>query len=114
MDSWTLWLANTKAAVIPYAELLIPLAVLIVGWIAALIASGLIRRLLAKTNLDNRLIAVLVGEEAESRIEAERWISRGVFYLVMLFVLVGFFPCRSFFLRVSFKQECKNSAIDTC
>ena len=91
MDSWTLWLANTKAAVIPYAELLIPLAVLIVGWIAALIASGLIRRLLAKTNLDNRLIAVLVGEEAESRIEAERWISRGVFYLVMLFVLVGFF-----------------------
>lgn len=91
MENLTVWLVTVKAFLTPFAHLLIPFAVLVVGWVLALIVAGLFRRLLSKTDLDNRLVTVLVGEEAGSKIEAERWISRVVFYLMMLFVLVAFF-----------------------
>ena len=91
MDNWSIYAEKIIATLTPFAHLLVPFAVLVTGWIIALILSGLVRRILGKTDLDNRLVSLLVGEEAGSRIEAERWISRIVFYLMMLFVLVAFF-----------------------
>lgn len=91
MENVSSYLHAARQTLTPFADLLIPFGVLVAGWIIALILSGLIRRVLGKTDLDNRLVAVLVGEEAGSKIEAERWISRVVFYLMMLFVLVAFF-----------------------
>ncbi|MDH4207935.1 MAG: mechanosensitive ion channel [Anaerolineae bacterium] len=65
--------------------------VLLVGWLVALVVSAVVRRVLRRTTVDNRLAGWIRGEEAAEGIEAERWIARGVFWMVMIFVLVAFF-----------------------
>ena len=67
------------------------LAILVVGWLVALLASRVVRRLLGRTMLDNRLARWIAGEEEPRPGEADRWIAKGVFYLIMLLVLVAFF-----------------------
>lgn len=67
------------------------LAVLVVGWLVAVIAAGLTRRLLERTTIDDRIARWVAGKEDETPVEVERWVSRGVFWLIMLFVLVSFF-----------------------
>lgn len=64
--------------------------VLLVGWLIALIVSAVVRRLLHRTEVDNRIAAWVAGETA-AEFEVERWIGRGVFWLIMIFVLVAFF-----------------------
>ena len=66
------------------------LAILVIGWILAVIVAAVIKNVLHRTTLDNRLVKWIGGEKAET-IEIERGISKGVFYLIMLFVLVAFF-----------------------
>lgn len=67
------------------------LAILIVGWLGAIIAGAIVRRALRRTTLDNRLAGWLVGED----IEVERIAGRIVYYLVMLFVLSAFLEALS-------------------
>jgi hypothetical protein len=72
-------------------QMLLALAILVLGWLIALISAVLVRRGLKRTEFDNRIAGWLVGEEKAEGLEVERWASRGVFWLLMLFVLVGFF-----------------------
>ena len=67
------------------------LAILIVGWFAAIVAGAIVRGALRRTTLDNRLAGWLVGED----IEVERIAGRIVYYLVMLFVLSVFLEALS-------------------
>lgn len=67
------------------------LAILIIGWLVALVVSVIVRRALRRTTLDNRLARWIVGEEEAKAFEVERWIAKGVYYLIMLFVLIAFF-----------------------
>ena len=66
------------------------LAVLIIGWLIALVVSAVVRRALRRTTVDKRLTGLIAVEGAEA-IEVERWVGRGVFWLIMIFVLVAFF-----------------------
>jgi hypothetical protein len=72
-------------------EILAAIAILVIGWLVALAVALLVRVLLKKTDIDDRLAAWLVGEERAEAVSIEKWISRGVFVLLMLFVLVAFF-----------------------
>ncbi len=72
-------------------NLLGALAILIIGWLVALVVSVIVRRALRRTTLDNRLASWVVGEEEAKAFEVERWIAKGVYYLIMLFVLIAFF-----------------------
>ncbi len=72
-------------------NLLSAILVLIVGWLLALLAGAVTRWVLGRTELDNRLVAWATGEDKPSGVKVERWFSKGVYYLVMLFVLVAFF-----------------------
>ncbi|NIN65661.1 MAG: mechanosensitive ion channel [Anaerolineae bacterium] len=65
--------------------------VLIVGWLVAWLVSALVRRALHRTTLDNRLASWVAGEEEAEGIAVEKWIGRGVFWLLMIFVLMAFF-----------------------
>jgi len=76
-------------AYIPH--LIAALAILIVGWLVALIVSAIVRGVLRRTTLDNRLARWIMGEKAAEGVEVERQIARGVYYLIMLFVLIAFF-----------------------
>ncbi len=72
-------------------NLLGALAILIIGWLAALLVSSTIEALLKKTNLDNRLAAWISGSQSgENAVPIEKWISTAIFWLIMLFVLNAF------------------------
>ena len=63
------------------------LAILVVGYIAARLLSALVRKALQKTTLDDKLANTL--QKGEPRMELERPIARGVFYVVMTLVFVA-------------------------
>jgi hypothetical protein len=67
------------------------LAVLVVGWVVALIVSAVVRAALRRAKLDKRIARWVAGEGKAQEIEVERWTARAVFYLIMVFVLVAFF-----------------------
>ena len=75
----------------PYVRFLIPLAILVIGWVVALLLSGGIRRLLQRTHLDNRLAKLIMGSGAGAEVAVEKWAGKIAFYVLMLFVLVAFF-----------------------
>ena len=72
-------------------NLLIALLILIVGYIVARILGSITRRLLKRTNLDNRLAESLSDPEQPRRFNVEDVIGSVVFWVAMLFVLVAFF-----------------------
>jgi hypothetical protein len=63
------------------------LAILVLGWLVARILAAIVRGALRRTNLDNKLAHWLMGET----VAVEDGVGRGVFYLIMVFVLVAFF-----------------------
>ena len=75
----------------PIIDLALAIAILVVGYIIALLAQSLTNKLLHATNLDNRLASWILGQPpgAESP-PVEKWFGSGVFWLVMIFALVGF------------------------
>ena len=87
VTEWKWW----QQYISPYVHLILPFGTLVLGWLVAHLASSIVRRVLNKTRLDDKLLGLVMGREAATGIHAERWIGRGVFYLVMIFVLVAFF-----------------------
>lgn len=72
-------------------DLVLAVLILVVGWLAAFMVALLVRVTLRRTQFDNRIATWVVGEERAEKVEVERWMSRFVFWLLMLFVLVAFF-----------------------
>lgn len=72
-------------------SLVAALAILILGWLIALAVSAVVRAALRRTTLDNKIAKLIVGEEKAETIEIEKGVAKGVFYLLMLFVIVAFF-----------------------
>ena len=68
------------------------LAILILGWLAALLVAKLVRAALKKTTIDNRIAGWVKGEDEAPDIEPA--IGRGVFWLVMIFGFIGYFMRR--------------------
>jgi len=72
-------------------NILAALAVLIIGWLAAMLIAGALRMGLRKSGM-NTHFGRWFGAGGEGKgPEVERRVARGVFWLLMLFVLVGFF-----------------------
>lgn len=71
-------------------NVLIALAILFVGWLVALFLSAVVRWILRRLSVDQRLAAVSGEGEDGIKISIESWASTAVFYLTMLFVLVEF------------------------
>lgn len=67
------------------------LVVLILGWLLALIVSAVVRSAVQRTNLDKRLVNWFAGDEGPETFGTDQWIGKGVFWLIMLFVLIAFF-----------------------
>jgi hypothetical protein len=64
--------------------------ILIIGWLIALGISALIRTILKHTSFDNKMFEKL-GLGKEKTVKSEIIISRTIFYILMLFVLIAFF-----------------------
>lgn len=77
------------SGVIP--PLLGAVVILVIGWLLARAAAAFVRGGLRRTTLDRR-VARWIGEvEPSSPVEMEQWMAEGVFYFLMLFVLVAAF-----------------------
>jgi hypothetical protein len=67
------------------------IVILVVGWLIALIAAAIVRSLLKKVNVDNRLANWFSGRQStEPSPPIENWISTGVFWIIFIFTLVAF------------------------
>ena len=67
------------------------LAILLFGWLLALILSAIVRGGLRRTTLDERLAGWLAGDDAARGVKVEEWAGKIVYYLVLVFVLIAFF-----------------------
>ena len=72
-------------------QILAAIAILVIGWLVALFIALLVRKGLQRSEMDNQLAAWLVGDERAAEIAVEKWVSRGVFWVLMLLVFVAFF-----------------------
>lgn len=66
------------------------LAFLFVAWIVALIAAALVRGALRRANVDERIAKAISGGQGGQSLNLEKWLSTLVFYLILLFGIVGF------------------------
>ena len=67
------------------------IAILIVGWLVALYLARGVRVGLEGTKISTTLGRWFADSDSEDIARISLWISRGVFWLIMLFVVVGFF-----------------------
>ncbi|MGJ3245197.1 MAG: mechanosensitive ion channel [Elainellaceae cyanobacterium] len=76
----------------PYLPLIRAIAILVIGWIIATLAAVVVRSLLNRTDIDNRLASWIVGdEEGATPPPIEKWVANTVFWIIIIFVLVAFF-----------------------
>jgi hypothetical protein len=66
------------------------LAILVLGWLGAILVAFFVRMALRRTGFDRKLAEWCGGEGAEAP-KVERAVAKGVYYLLLVFVLVAFF-----------------------
>lgn len=66
------------------------LAVLVLGWIVAFVASMVVRKALGRVSFDNKIAQWLSSKDSKTPVPIERWAGAAVFYLIMLFVVIAF------------------------
>lgn len=103
-ERWEWW----EQYISPFVHIILPFVVLVLGWLVAHLVSWVVRRGLIRTQLDDKLLGLVMGRDAATDIHAGLWISRAMFYLVMLFVLVAFFQM----LGMTAMTEPLNKALD--
>lgn len=81
---------DTIAAFLP--NLLGAIAILVVGLVIAWIVSGLVKKGLVRTRMDEKITQWTSGDDGKDKnIKSAEWISKGVYILILLFALIGFF-----------------------
>jgi hypothetical protein len=67
------------------------IALLILGWLVALIVASVVKGLLNRTSIDNRMVSwISSGQPGTAPPPIEKWISTAVFWIIMAFAVVGF------------------------
>lgn len=85
-------LNQITTAVVEYApRILGALAVFGIGWLIALAISAGVRKLLRRTSIDDRLSGWLNPDQERDRIDTAAPVAKGVFFLLMLLVIVATF-----------------------
>ncbi len=71
------------------ARLLGALAILLIGWLIAGIVSKVVRSLLNRTDVDNRLAAMISGGRTQSNLKVENLIAAVIFWIIMILAVVA-------------------------
>lgn len=72
-------------------NLLWALVILVVGWIIALIIRAALRGLLKRTQIDDKLVQIFTEAGETKPIDAGKWISQIIYYILLLIVFVAAF-----------------------
>ncbi|MFO7951426.1 MAG: mechanosensitive ion channel [Bacillota bacterium] len=86
---------------VQFPQFLGAIAILVVGWLVALILASIVRGAFRRTQAGAKLARWIKGDEEATGTEVNKWSGRIMFYLVMFFVLVAFFQ----FLDLTFIAE---------
>jgi len=89
MQQYGAHLTETFGEFLP--TLLAAIAVLVIGWLVALVISKVIKAALRRTNLDNRLAKSLQSDPEGPPPNVEEIVGKVVFWVLMVAVLIGFF-----------------------
>ncbi|MGB3402408.1 MAG: mechanosensitive ion channel [Microcoleaceae cyanobacterium] len=72
-------------------DIVVALAVLVIGYIVALFVKALIKSLLKKTDVDNKIASWVSGGRTDAdTLPVEEWIGSIVFWVIFLFAIIGF------------------------
>jgi hypothetical protein len=66
------------------------IVILIVGWLIATVVAGVVKNLLKRTDLDNRLVRSVMGPGAGTEPKVENIISSVVFWIIIITTVVAF------------------------
>jgi hypothetical protein len=88
MNEFFQTLVENVVAYLPTA--LVAIGVLIGGWLLAVIITSIVRGALRRSGLDTRLGKIVATDPQAEGIDIAGWVSRVVYYLLMLFVVVAF------------------------
>jgi len=86
---------------VQFPQFLGAIAILIIGWLVALILASIVRGAFKRTQAGAKLARWIKGDEEATGTEVNKWSGRITFYLAMFFVLVAFFQ----FLDLTFIAE---------
>ena len=67
------------------------IAILVLGWIIAKIASKITANVMRRTTLDETLTKLIFGKEKAERLDTGHTLAKGVYYFIMIFVVISFF-----------------------
>jgi hypothetical protein len=70
-------------------NLVIALVIVVGGWLIALAIRALVRGILKRITLDNRIATMIAGDEAAQQMDIETWLAQIVYYLIMVFVAIA-------------------------
>ena len=82
---------SVQRITIALPSLLLGLVILVAGYVVAKVAAGLLSRALRRTNLDTRTAEALGLTKPGAPATVRSVVARIAFWLIMLFVLIGFF-----------------------
>lgn len=74
------WLPNLIGAII----------ILIIGWLVAIIVSSVVRGLLKRTSLDERLMRMIGGRREDTLPDTSKWVAAIVFWIIFIIAIVAF------------------------
>lgn len=66
------------------------IVILIVGWIVATVAAAIVKGILKRTDLDNRLANMVTGRDSSQNFPIEQWIATTIYWVILIFTLVAF------------------------
>ncbi|MEM6435100.1 MAG: mechanosensitive ion channel [Cyanobacteria bacterium P01_D01_bin.115] len=81
-------MSRTLGAFLP--SLIWAIVILIAGWIVATVVASLIKNLLLRTTLDDRLTNMVMGQSSDRDVPIEQWVATAVYWIIMIFTLVAF------------------------
>lgn len=85
-------LMNFRMGDISLLDFGLAILVLLVGYLVALFAASVVKNLLKKTDIDNKLVSWISGSsEAGTDIPVEKWAGTVVFWIIFIFAIIGFF-----------------------
>jgi len=71
-------------------QLIKAILILIVGWILAGFAKGIVQKVLEQTRIDNQIASWITGQQNNRVLPVEKWIAEAVYWLILLFAFIAF------------------------
>lgn len=91
MSNGNSWEEMTAKLVEYLPNLLGAILILVVGGVVAMVVAAVVRSMLGRTGLDEKIGSLILGKERAEKANISGGVSKVIFYLIIAFVLVAFF-----------------------